>query len=154
HHPRPAGDDAIIALPDALPRLVLLVLHSDAGPAVDVDELAAHVDDRRPVFDGVAALAALRKKFHGVLPPPTSEHQMDSVSGNQKMPHRKWTRCPALGAAPCLPKGARASRRRLPAVALLDAFYLEHSRCGELECGMEGNRIWMTCTCRAVMARR
>ena len=31
----------------------------------------------------------------------------------------------------------------------LDAFYLEHQRCGELESGVEDDRVWMTCTCGA-----
>jgi hypothetical protein len=29
----------------------------------------------------------------------------------------------------------------------LYAFYLEHRRCGELDGGVEGERVWMTCTC-------
>jgi len=36
----------------------------------------------------------------------------------------------------------------------LDAFYLEHRRCGELDGGMQGDRVWMTChQCGAMMAR-
>jgi hypothetical protein len=33
----------------------------------------------------------------------------------------------------------------------LQAFYLEHEDCGELQGGVEGNREWMTCTCVAVL---
>jgi hypothetical protein len=32
--------------------------------------------------------------------------------------------------------------------AALDAFYLEHHRCGELD-GVEDDHVWMTCTCGA-----
>jgi hypothetical protein len=37
-------------------------------------------------------------------------------------------------------------------VALLadfDAFLQEHRRCGELESGLEGDCVWMRCTCGA-----
>jgi hypothetical protein len=36
----------------------------------------------------------------------------------------------------------------------LDAFYLEHRRCGELEAGVEGAVVWMQCECSAAIARR
>jgi hypothetical protein len=32
----------------------------------------------------------------------------------------------------------------------LFAFYLEHRRCGELDTGVEGDYVWMTCACGAV----
>ena len=36
----------------------------------------------------------------------------------------------------------------------LDAFYLEHRRCGELDTGVEGERVWMTCDgCGAGLSR-
>src|SRR5215472_1970869 len=36
----------------------------------------------------------------------------------------------------------------------LDAFYLEHRRCGELDTGVEDGRVWMTCDgCGAVLSR-
>lgn len=35
----------------------------------------------------------------------------------------------------------------------LEAFYLEHEYCGELPGGVEGDRVWMTCTCGAVLVR-
>jgi len=35
----------------------------------------------------------------------------------------------------------------------LDAFFGEHRRCGELDGGVEGERVWMTCTCGARMVR-
>ena len=31
----------------------------------------------------------------------------------------------------------------------LDAFFLEHRRCGDLDGGVEGGRVWMTCECGA-----
>jgi hypothetical protein len=37
--------------------------------------------------------------------------------------------------------------------AALEAFILEHEYCGELDGGVEGNRVWTTCTCRAVINR-
>ncbi len=36
----------------------------------------------------------------------------------------------------------------------LHAFYLEHERCGELDGGVEGDRVWMTCTCGAAKSLR
>jgi hypothetical protein len=35
----------------------------------------------------------------------------------------------------------------------LYAFFLEHRRCGELDGGVESDRVWMTCTCGAVINR-
>ena len=33
------------------------------------------------------------------------------------------------------------------------AFYEEHEYCGELDTGVEGDRVWMTCTCGGVINR-
>jgi hypothetical protein len=41
-------------------------------------------------------------------------------------------------------------------VTLLDAlyaFYQEHERCGVLDSAVEDDRVWMTCTCGAVISR-
>ena len=35
----------------------------------------------------------------------------------------------------------------------LEAFILEHEYCGELDGGVEGDRVWMTCTCGAMIVR-
>jgi hypothetical protein len=35
----------------------------------------------------------------------------------------------------------------------LYAFFQEHRRCGDLDGGVEGDRVWMTCTCGAVLVR-
>ena len=35
----------------------------------------------------------------------------------------------------------------------LDAFYLEHEYCGEFDGGVEGERVWMTCSCGAMINR-
>jgi hypothetical protein len=35
----------------------------------------------------------------------------------------------------------------------LEAFVLEHEYCGELDAGVEGDRVWMTCTCGAAINR-
>jgi len=33
------------------------------------------------------------------------------------------------------------------------AFYQEHEYCGDLDGGVKGNRVWMTCTCGAAINR-
>jgi hypothetical protein len=38
-------------------------------------------------------------------------------------------------------------------VADLDAFLQEHSGCGDLDSAVEDDRVWMTCTCGAVINR-
>jgi hypothetical protein len=35
----------------------------------------------------------------------------------------------------------------------LEAFVQEHGRCGELDADVEGERVWMTYTCAAQIAR-
>jgi hypothetical protein len=35
----------------------------------------------------------------------------------------------------------------------LRAFFQEHQYCGDLDGGVEGDRVWMTCTCGAVISR-
>ncbi len=35
----------------------------------------------------------------------------------------------------------------------LEAFVQEHRRCGDLDGGVAGDRVWMTCTCGAVINR-
>jgi hypothetical protein len=41
----------------------------------------------------------------------------------------------------------------LTLLADLDAFYQEHERCGDLDSGRDGDRVWMACTCGAVIYR-
>ena len=36
----------------------------------------------------------------------------------------------------------------------LDAFSTEHRLCGDLDGGVDGEMVWMTCTCGARMVRR
>jgi len=38
-------------------------------------------------------------------------------------------------------------------LADLDAFYPEHQYCGELDSAVEDDRVWMACTCGAVINR-
>jgi len=38
-------------------------------------------------------------------------------------------------------------------LADLDAFLQEHRRCGELDAGVEDDRVWMTRTCGAIISR-
>ncbi len=38
-------------------------------------------------------------------------------------------------------------------LAALDAFLQEHRRCGNLEAGFEGGRVWMACCCGASIVR-
>jgi len=48
------------------------------------------------------------------------------------------------------------ARNRLAAMSLftdLRAFAMEHEYCGELDGGVEGERVWMTCTCGAKIVR-
>jgi hypothetical protein len=40
-----------------------------------------------------------------------------------------------------------------PLLRDLYAFYTEHHRCGELDGGVEGERVWMARTCGAVINR-
>ena len=40
------------------------------------------------------------------------------------------------------------------AIAALDAFVQEHRCCGDLDGGVEGDRVWTTCSCGAVMVVR
>jgi len=37
--------------------------------------------------------------------------------------------------------------------AALAAFIREHEYCGELDTGLEDDRIWMTCSCGAAIVR-
>lgn len=37
--------------------------------------------------------------------------------------------------------------------AVLEAFIREHEYCGELDTGLEDERVWMTCTWGAVLVR-
>jgi hypothetical protein len=36
----------------------------------------------------------------------------------------------------------------------LDAFYLDHRRCGELDGGVDDATVWLACECGAGMTRR
>jgi hypothetical protein len=36
----------------------------------------------------------------------------------------------------------------------LDPFFTEHGRCGDLDSGVEGPIVWMSCDCGASIARR
>ena len=41
----------------------------------------------------------------------------------------------------------------MPALlAALDAFMQEHRRCGEMDGGVDGERVWMVCDCGAGIA--
>jgi len=39
-------------------------------------------------------------------------------------------------------------------LAALDAFLQEHRRCGDLDGGVEGEHVWMTCDCGAAIVHR
>jgi hypothetical protein len=41
----------------------------------------------------------------------------------------------------------------LDLLAALDAFLQEHRRCGDLDGGVEGERVWMTCDCGAAIVQ-
>jgi hypothetical protein len=36
----------------------------------------------------------------------------------------------------------------------LDAFFTDHQRCGDLDAGLDGEMVWITCDCGARIARR
>ena len=48
---------------------------------------------------------------------------------------------------------ARSSVAGVPLFADLDACYQEHERRGELDSAVKGDRVWMACTCGAVINR-
>jgi len=39
-------------------------------------------------------------------------------------------------------------------LAAIDAFVKEHRRCAELEGGVEGERVWMACSCGGAFGGR
>ena len=46
---------------------------------------------------------------------------------------------------------------RLPAVSLLtelDAFFIDHRHCGDLDASVDGPIVWIACPCGGSMARR
>jgi len=49
---------------------------------------------------------------------------------------------------PAPPRAEVGSPRDVAAAQELEAFIQEHQRCGELDGGVEGERIWMTCACK------
>jgi hypothetical protein len=66
---------------------------------------------------------------------------MRLVTGTtSRPPSRTWSWCATLAAVGLL--------------AELDAFYLDHRRCAELDAGVDGPIVWIACGCGARMARR
>ena len=54
--------------------------------------------------------------------------------------------------APCPPVPRVISTRAgMSLLRDLDAFYLEHRRYSELDSGVESERVWMKCSCGAVL---
>lgn len=52
-------------------------------------------------------------------------------------------------------RGARWARCAMSLLLKeLKAFAQEHENCGELDGGVEGERVWMTCTCGATIIRQ
>ena len=54
------------------------------------------------------------------------------------------------------PPLAALARAALAVVTLFDALWAcfqEHQYCGDLDGGVEGARVWMTCSCGAVINR-
>jgi hypothetical protein len=45
-------------------------------------------------------------------------------------------------------------QRGVALVGALQAFFQEHQYCGDLDGRVEGDRVWMTCTCGAAICRR
>ena len=48
---------------------------------------------------------------------------------------------------------AWATLRAVSVLTELDAFYLDHRRCGELDAGVDGPTVWFDCECGARIAR-
>jgi hypothetical protein len=49
---------------------------------------------------------------------------------------------------------SRDSEESVTLLADRDAFFTEHRRCGDLDGGVDGDTVWMSCDCGASMARR
>jgi hypothetical protein len=47
----------------------------------------------------------------------------------------------------------RVDRAGVTLIAALYTFYQEHERCGELDSAVDGDRVWMACTCSAMISR-
>ena len=47
----------------------------------------------------------------------------------------------------------RIDQADLTLLAALYAFFQEHERCGDLDSSLDGDRVWMSCTCGAVINR-
>ena len=63
------------------------------------------------------------------------------------LPFVEYRNCPAQ---------TMSIRLHRPDVTLFDAlyaFFQEHRRCGDLDGAVEGDRVWMTCTCGAAISR-
>jgi len=45
----------------------------------------------------------------------------------------------------------RVGQARVTLLDALYAFFQKHERCGDLDSGLDDDRVWMTCTCGAVM---
>jgi hypothetical protein len=52
------------------------------------------------------------------------------------------------------PSSRRVASGSMTLLDDLDAFYLEHESCGDLDSAVEGDRVCMACTCGAVISRR
>ena len=47
----------------------------------------------------------------------------------------------------------RGGQARVTLLDALYAFYQEHERRGNLDSGLDGNRVWIACTCGAAINR-
>jgi hypothetical protein len=66
-------------------------------------------------------------------------------------------KCSSVGCGPQPPSRTPTRCGTLPAVTLLtelDAFFTDHHHCGDLDCGVEGEVVWIACDCGARIARR
>jgi len=52
-----------------------------------------------------------------------------------------------------MPRGLARAEGEVTLFDALLAFFQEHQYCGDLDGGVEGDRVWMTCTRWAVVSR-
>jgi hypothetical protein len=83
----------------------------------------------------------MRDTRNGTLADQRDRHRVGAhaVAGN------------AAGGVGCAER--RIDQADLTLLAALYAFLQEHRRRGDLDSGLDGDRVWMTCTCGAVINR-
>ena len=77
-------------------------------------------------------------------------HERDGAFAHERDRHRVGAHAVARDAARSVGSlEDRVGQARMTLLDALYAFYQEHERRGELDSAVEGDRVWMTCTCGA-----